>query len=99
MIPLGSLHKNHSKQEGSRRDDSESRKTNLATHNRCKTRHVNRMKHTRELEKKRNLNSLLMSLQLQITITLSLSLSLVFELNYKLKAEIQLLITNNDPKP
>jgi len=33
MILLGSLHKKHSKQEGSKRDDSERRKINLATHN------------------------------------------------------------------
>ena len=41
------------------------------------------MRHTRELEKKRNLDPLLMLLQLQVTITLFLSL--VFGLNYKLK--------------
>jgi len=32
MILLGSLHQNHSKQEGSKIDDSEPRKTHLATH-------------------------------------------------------------------
>ena len=78
MIPLGSLHKNHSKQEGSKRDDCEPRKTNLATHNLCKTRHVNEMKHTCELEKKKSLDPLLMSLQLQITIILFLFLSCIW---------------------
>ena len=58
------------------RDDSEPKKTNLVTHNWCKIGHVYEMKYTRELEKKRSLDSLLMSLQLQITITLFLFLSL-----------------------
>ena len=60
------------------------------------------MKYTRELEKKRSLDSLLMSLQLQITITLFLSLTLISGLNYKLKIEIELpinyLTKNLNPK-
>jgi len=38
-------------------------KMNLATHNYGKVRHVNEIRHTRELEKKRSLKPLLMSLQ------------------------------------
>ena len=59
------------------------------------------MKHTHELEKKRSLDPLLMSLNFRLQ-SLFFSSSLVFELNYKLKTEIQLLINylkkNLNPK-
>ena len=64
MIPLGSLHQNHSKQEGSKeKDDSEPRKMNLTTHNYGKVRHVNEIRYTRELEKNRSFEPLLMLLK------------------------------------
>jgi len=45
------------------RDGSEPRKMNLVTHNYDKVRHVNEIRHTHELEKKRSFEPLLMSLQ------------------------------------
>ena len=58
------------------------------------------MEHTRELEKKRCLDPLLMSLQLQIIITLFLSLTCIWtELRIKNRDITSRQLSNKEPKP